>query len=72
MTDLASARRAIDTIVEQGEGARGEWRDAHFGRLLGILDEFLALKAGRSGLRARPAGRRRQRPAASRPASSCR
>ena len=39
-----SARRAIDTIVEQGEGARGEWRDAHFGRLLGILDEFLELK----------------------------
>jgi len=44
VTDLASARRAIDTIVEQGEGARGEWRDAHFGRLLGILDEYLAIK----------------------------
>ena len=41
VTDLASARRAIDTVVEQGEGARGEWRDAHFGRLLGILDEYL-------------------------------
>ncbi len=45
VTDLESARRAIDTIVEQGEGARGEWRDAHFGRLLGILDEYLELKA---------------------------
>jgi len=45
VTDLATARQAIDTIVEQGEGARGEWRDAHFGRLLGILDEYLALKA---------------------------
>jgi len=45
VTDLASAGRAIDTIVEQGEGARGEWRDAHFGRLLGILDEYLELKA---------------------------
>ena len=44
VTDLASARRAIDTIVEQGEGARGEWRDAHFGRLLGILDEYLAIR----------------------------
>jgi len=44
VTDLASARRAIDTIVEQGEGARGDWRDAHFGRLLRILDEFLELK----------------------------
>ena len=45
VTDLASAGRAIETIVEQGEGARGEWRDAHFGRLLGILDEYLALRA---------------------------
>jgi hypothetical protein len=44
VTDLGSARRAIDTIVEQGEGARGEWRDAHFGRLLGILDEYLAFR----------------------------
>jgi hypothetical protein len=44
VTDLASARRAIDTIVEQGEGARGEWREAHFGRLLGVLDEFLEIK----------------------------
>jgi len=45
VTDLATAQRAIDTIVEQGEGAQGEWRDAHFGRLLGILDEYLAMKA---------------------------
>jgi len=44
VTDLPSAHRAIDTIVEQGEGARGEWRDAHFGRLLGILDEYLAIR----------------------------
>ena len=44
VTDLASAQRAIDTIVEQGEGARGEWRDAHFGRLLGILDEYLEIR----------------------------
>jgi Ferritin-like len=49
VTDLASAGRAIDTIVEQGEGARGEWRDAHFGRLLGVLDEYLALKAANPG-----------------------
>jgi len=44
VTDLASAKAAIDTIVEQGEGARGEWRDAHFGRLLGILEEYLEFK----------------------------
>ena len=45
VTDVESARRAIDTIVEQGEGASGEWREAHFGRLLGILDEYLAIRA---------------------------
>jgi hypothetical protein len=45
VTDVESARRAIDTIVEQGEGASGEWREAHFGRLLSILDEFLELRA---------------------------
>lgn len=44
VTDLASARRAIDTIVEQGEGARGDWKDAHFGRLINILDEFMAAR----------------------------
>jgi hypothetical protein len=49
VTDLVSARAAIDTIVEQGEGARGEWRDAHFGRLLGILDEYLELKQADPG-----------------------
>jgi hypothetical protein len=55
VTDLASAARAIDTIVEQGEGARGEWRDAHFGRLLAILDEFLEIKRGDPGFEpARP------------------
>jgi hypothetical protein len=48
VTDLASARRAVDTIVEQGEGARGDWREAHFGRLLTILDEFLAFRSADS------------------------
>ena len=43
--DLASAHAAIDTIVEQGEGLRGEWHDAHFGRLVRMLDEYLALRA---------------------------
>ena len=45
VTDLASARQAVDTIVEQGEGARGDWKQAHFGRLLQMLDEFLAISA---------------------------
>jgi hypothetical protein len=44
VTDLASAHAAIDTIVEQGEGARGAWREAHFGRLVTVLDEYLDLR----------------------------
>ena len=40
VTDAASAQRAIDEILEQGEGPRGDWRDAHFGQFVQILDEF--------------------------------
>jgi hypothetical protein len=38
--DLASARRALDTILEQGEGARGHWETAHFGQFVQILAEY--------------------------------
>jgi ferritin-like protein len=44
VTDLASAHAALDTIVEQGEGARGDWRSAHFGRLVTVFDEFQDLR----------------------------
>jgi Ferritin-like len=44
VTNLESARRAIATIVEQGEGTRGHWRDAHYGRFLEVLGEYLTLK----------------------------
>jgi hypothetical protein len=44
VTDLASALAAIEEIVEQGEGARGHWEQAHYGRFLGVLDEFLEVK----------------------------
>jgi hypothetical protein len=44
IVDLAAARGAIERIVEQGEGARGDWSRAHYGRFLAVLDEFLALK----------------------------
>lgn len=44
VTDLASASQAIDTIVEQGEGARGDWQQAHFGRLIAVLDELTAMR----------------------------
>jgi Ferritin-like len=45
VTDLVSAHRAIDTILEQGEGARGHWQNAHFGQFVRILDEYRRLKA---------------------------
>ena len=38
--DLASAMAAINEIIEQGEGARGDWRPAHYGRFLGIWEEY--------------------------------
>ena len=45
VTDLASAGRAIETIVEQGEGARGDWIRSHFGTFVGILEDLLAEQA---------------------------
>jgi hypothetical protein len=45
VTDLASASRAIEVIVEQGEGARGDWVNSHFGKFVGILEDFLAVRA---------------------------
>jgi hypothetical protein len=45
VTDLASASAAITEIIEQGEGARGDWREAHYGRFLGIWEEYHALRA---------------------------
>jgi CDGSH-type Zn-finger protein/truncated hemoglobin YjbI len=45
VTDLASAQRAIDEILEQGEGPRGHWQDAHFGQFVEILDEYQQLVA---------------------------
>lgn len=41
--DLASATAAINEIIEQGEGARGDWRHAHYGRFLGIWEEYTKL-----------------------------
>src|SRR5262249_38322167 len=45
VTDLASASRAIEEILEQGEGPRGHWRDAHFGQFVRILDEYQQMSA---------------------------
>src|SRR5919112_1126487 len=45
VTDPASAQRALDTILEQGEGARGHWEAAHFGQFVEILDEYRGMTA---------------------------
>jgi CDGSH-type Zn-finger protein/truncated hemoglobin YjbI len=49
VTDLASAQKAIDTILEQGEGARGHWEQAHFGQFVQILDEYREMVAANPG-----------------------
>jgi hypothetical protein len=45
VTDLASATAAIEVIVAQGEGPRGDWRDAHFGRFKTVFDEYVAIRS---------------------------
>ena len=44
VTDLSTALAAVEEIIEQGEGARGDWQDAHYGRFLAIWDEYNALR----------------------------
>jgi hypothetical protein len=43
ITDVASARQTIERIVEQGEGARGDWATAHYGRFLAVADDYRAM-----------------------------
>jgi len=43
VTDLKSAQAAIGEIIEQGEGARGDWQSAHYGRFLRIWQEYRQL-----------------------------
>jgi hypothetical protein len=44
VTGLDSSLAAIGEIIEQGEGARGDWREAHYGRFLTIWEEYHALR----------------------------
>jgi hypothetical protein len=44
VTDLTSARQAIEVTVEHGEGARGDWTRSHFGTFVGILEDLLAMQ----------------------------
>jgi hypothetical protein len=43
VTGMASAAQAIQTIVMEGEGCRGDWQGAHFGRFLTMLEDYQAL-----------------------------
>lgn len=43
ISSCADAFCAIEAIVEQGEGPRGDWRNAHFGRFLDVLTEYLEM-----------------------------
>ncbi len=72
-----SAQRAIDEILEQGEGPRGDWRDAHFGQFVEILDEYEQLREANPAfdpvrpvvaVNVRPSERDTGRPAGHRPA----
>jgi hypothetical protein len=44
VTNLLSAGKAVEFIVEQGEGARGNWEESHYGRFLKVFEEYQALK----------------------------
>jgi hypothetical protein len=50
ITSCEAATRAIEAIVEQGEGPRGDWRNAHFGRFLVVLDEYLEMQEKTPGI----------------------
>jgi len=49
--DLASADRAVEGIVEMGEGARGDWTNAHFGMFLRIFKDFMDTKTSNPAFR---------------------
>jgi len=56
ITDLASARRAIEEIVAQGEGAPAHREGSHYQRFAAIREELQALQAARPAFEpARPA-----------------
>jgi CDGSH-type Zn-finger protein/truncated hemoglobin YjbI len=52
VTDLASAQRAIEVIVEQGEGATGDVEHSHYGRFVAMRDEYRAMRAADPGFEA--------------------
>ena len=47
VTDVATATRAIERIIEQGEGGRRAHQTSHYDRFLRIRDEYRALRRAR-------------------------
>jgi ABC-type multidrug transport system permease subunit len=50
VSTVDEAVAAIEAIVEMGEGPRGDWRDAHFGRFLAVLTEYLQMREAAPGV----------------------
>jgi hypothetical protein len=44
VSDVESATAAIDEIIIEGEGARGDWKKAHFGRFLNVYEEYRKMR----------------------------
>jgi CDGSH-type Zn-finger protein/uncharacterized Fe-S cluster protein YjdI len=58
ITDLASARAAIQAIVEQGEGSSGRVENSHYARFLAIRAEWNGIERDDPGFRpSRPVAR---------------
>ena len=49
ITDLEGANRALERIVEQGEGATGDWQSAHYGRFLQVLGDYQTMRTADPG-----------------------
>ncbi len=44
VVDLASAKDVLAVLIEQGEGTKGDWHDAHYGRFYAVREELRTLR----------------------------
>ncbi len=44
VSDVSSSTAAIEEIIVEGEGASGDWKKAHFGRFLGVYEEYRKMR----------------------------
>ncbi|MGA2791746.1 MAG: ferritin-like domain-containing protein [Candidatus Bathyarchaeia archaeon] len=44
VSDVSSATAAIEEIIIEGEGARGDWKKAHFGKFLAVYEEYKKMR----------------------------